>query len=73
MYPREHNPPHFHALYSGHEAVVDISPIQISKGALPGRAASLVLEWAALHQQELLRAWEQRGAGRQIAPIAPLA
>ena len=73
MYPREHNPPHFHAFYSGHEAVVDISPVQISKGAFPGRAASLVLEGAALHQQELLRAWEQRAAGQPITQIAPLA
>ena len=73
MYPREHNPPHFHVFYSGHEAEVDISPIQISKGALPGRAASLVLEWTALHQQELMRAWEQRASGQKITPIAPLA
>lgn len=72
MYPREHNPPHFHAFYSGHEAVVDISTIRICEGSLPGRAAALVLEWAALHQQELSRAWEQRAAGRRIEPIAPL-
>ena len=72
MYPREHNPPHFHAFYAEHEAVVDISTIRISEGALPSRAAALVLEWAALHQQELSRAWEQRVAGRRIEPIAPL-
>ena len=72
MYPREHNPPHFHAFYAEHEAVVDISTLRISEGALPSRAAALVLEGAALHQQELSRAWEQRTTGRRIEPIAPL-
>lgn len=72
MYPREHNPPHFHAFYAEHEAVVDISTLRISEGALPSRVAALVLEGAALHQQELSRAWEQRTTGRRIEPIAPL-
>lgn len=72
MYPRDHNPPHFHAFYSGHEAVVGISPIQVTEGALPSRAASLVLEWTALHQADLLRAWGQRTAGQRIEAIAPL-
>lgn len=72
MYPRDHNPPHFHAFYSGHEAVVDIAPIRLSEGALPSRAMSLVLEWAALHQAELLRAWQQRTAGERIESIPPL-
>lgn len=56
MYFDDHNPPHFHAAYAGNEAQVGIEPIAILDGALPNRAASMVFEWAALHQLELILA-----------------
>jgi hypothetical protein len=28
MYPDDHNPPHFHAVYGEHEAEVGINPIK---------------------------------------------
>jgi hypothetical protein len=55
MYFDDHNPPHFHAIYAGNEAEIAIEPIEILEGKLPARAASMVFEWAALHQRELLR------------------
>jgi hypothetical protein len=55
MYFDDHHPPHFHAAYAGHEAQVGIEPIAVLSGALPNRAASMVVEWAALHQTELMR------------------
>ena len=50
MYFDDHNPPHFHAIYAGNEARVGIDPIIFLEGKLPNRAASMVIEWAALHQ-----------------------
>lgn len=38
----------------GDELFVGISPITIMKGHAPSRVRSMVLEWAALHQQELI-------------------
>jgi hypothetical protein len=49
----DHNPPHFHAEYGEHEALVNINTLAILGGSLPARALGLVAEWASLHQQEL--------------------
>lgn len=72
MYPRDHNPPHFHALYGEHEGVFGIVSLELTEGGLPSRATALVLEWARQHQTELLLAWNQRAAGSRMEPIAPL-
>lgn len=73
MYFDDHNPPHFHASYAEFEAQIGIDPVTILNGSLPGRAASMVFEWAALHQRELMQNWarlQSEAAPRQIAPLA---
>ena len=35
---REHGPPHFHALYAEHEALIDIRTLEVLQGNLPKRA-----------------------------------
>jgi len=72
MYYRDHAPPHFHAVYAEYEIVVGISPIEILEGGVPGRVRSMVLEWAAMHQNELLEDWERCRNSVQPLPIAPL-
>lgn len=72
MYFLDHNPPHFHAEYQGHEAEFDIRTLELLVGKLPNRAHALVLEWAAQHRQELLANWERAVNRETIAPIAPL-
>ena len=54
---REHPPAHFHAVYSGHEALVDIESLDILGGSLPTSEQRLLLQWASLHQAELREAW----------------
>jgi len=58
MFFDDHAPPHFHAEYGEHELVITINPIKIIKGDAPKRVKSMVLEWTALHQEELLSDWE---------------
>jgi uncharacterized membrane protein len=58
MFFDDHAPPHFHAEYGEYELVITINPIKIIKGNAPKRVTSMVLEWAALHQEELLQDWE---------------
>lgn len=72
MYFDEHNPPHFHAFYAGHEAQVGVDPIILLAGNLPSRAASMVFEWAALHQRELTRNWERLRNDQPADRIEPL-
>jgi hypothetical protein len=58
LYFNDHNPPHFHAEYSGYEVLIEIRSLTVIKGSLPKRAMNLVFEWAQLHQNELFAAWE---------------
>lgn len=71
MYYTEHGLAHFHAEYGGERASVDIETGTI-RGELPPRGQRLVLEWAALHRQELLENWERARQGLPLSRIAPL-
>jgi hypothetical protein len=72
MFYNDHAPPHFHVEYGEHMAVVEIETLDVVRGALPRRALGLVLEWAALHRQELRVDWSLAQAGKQPRPIEPL-
>jgi hypothetical protein len=72
MFFEEHNPPHFHVEYAEHNAVVSIAELKIIRGKLPRRAANLVLDWAEIHQQELLADWELCQKDLTPKPIKPL-
>ena len=72
MYYDDHNPPHFHAEYAGHRALVDIQGGYVISGALPGRQLKFVLAWAELHQDELMQNWELASAAQPLNRIAPL-
>ncbi len=72
MFYQDHAPPHFHAVYGEIEAQIGINPIQVLHGRLPKRALSMVLEWTALHQRELLEDWtlaSQEFPPRSIEPL----
>lgn len=72
MFYNDHMPAHFHAEYGGFEALIDIESLEVYRGALPRRALALVLEWAAIHRQELRENWRLAQAGEQPRAIAPL-
>jgi len=72
MFFDDHNPPHFHAEYAGSIALIGIRTLSVFSGRLPPRAMGLVIEWATLHQQELLADWERAQAQQELRPIAPL-
>jgi uncharacterized protein DUF4160/uncharacterized protein DUF2442 len=69
-----HPPPHFHAMYAEHEALVDLRDFRIIAGSLPRRAMAFVLEWASEHRQELMEDWElcaRMQPPKRIQPRAP--
>jgi len=51
---------------------VGTAPIAILNGSPPSRAASMVFEWAALHQRELMRNWRRLHNAEPVAKIRPL-
>ena len=71
MLYRDHNPPHFHAIYGEHEITVTIEDGVVT-GRLPRRAQALVLEWLALHRDELRANWERARTGQPLVPVPPL-
>jgi len=64
----DHPPPHFHAIYGEFVALIDIESLNIIEGDLPNRAQKLVLEWAALYQQDLLQMWNTQEF-RKLPPL----
>jgi hypothetical protein len=66
-------PPRFRVAYDSARAEFGITPVKFLGGYLPPRALSLVQEWAQMHAQELLAAWESQAAGREPQKIPPLA
>jgi len=72
MFHNEHPPPHFHAEYAGSMVEVTIETLEVLAGSLPRRALVLVLDWGALHQQELREDWELCRRKEQPKKIQPL-
>jgi hypothetical protein len=73
MYIRgEHNPPHFHALYAEHEALINIQTLEVIEGKLPRHTLVLVLEWANEHRTELMEDWNLCRAKQLPKAIKPL-
>lgn len=72
MYYRDHEPPHFHAIYAEHDAEIEISNAEILDGELPRRAARLVREWAGVHRDELQRNWDLARNGEPLEQVEPL-
>ena len=64
----EHNPPHIYALYGDDVAAIDIQTGRIIEGHLPPKALSMVLEWTAIHRDDLLRIWETQ----EFKALSPL-
>jgi len=72
MYYDEHNPPHFHAEYSGNKAVFDFQG-NIIKGDLSSKTATkLIREWVDLHTSELEEDWNLARENMEIKKIEPL-
>jgi len=64
----DHPPPHFHAVYGEYIAVFDIQTLEVIEGDLPNRARKLVVEWANIHQTELLEMWNKQEF-RKLTPL----
>ncbi|MDP2753529.1 MAG: DUF4160 domain-containing protein [Nitrospirota bacterium] len=72
MFHNDHNPPHFHARYGSYKAAIKIDDFKVLEGYLPPRALGLVMEWAAIHKDELLMDWELAIERKPLPPIEPL-
>ena len=57
LYNDEHPPPHFHAVYAEHEAMIDIETLEITRGYLPAAHYRKVRRWAETRRADIMRVW----------------
>ena len=72
MFWDDHPPPHFHAIYGKHEALIEIETSETIAGSLPLGANSLVKQWIDLHRNELMGNWDLARAREPLRKIEPL-
>jgi hypothetical protein len=72
MYFKDHPPPHFHALYAGEKASIEIATGDVIRGSISPRALRLVREWLELHREEMelnFRRAEDEKTPKKIEPL----
>lgn len=57
LYFRDHNPPHFHAIYAEYNALISIKTQIILEGNLPKSKSKTILNWAKENEQILMKIW----------------
>jgi hypothetical protein len=67
-----HSPPHFHVRYNDFRALISIKDLSLFQGELPPRVLGLVMEWAELHKNELLKDWNMVQESGEWFKIEPL-
>ena len=72
MYFGDHAPPPIHVEYGSDQALIEVQTLAIFAGKLPPRAMGLVVEWASLHQEELMSFWNQAVNMQPLGRIEPL-
>ena len=72
MYFADHSPPHFHAIYTGHEALIRIDDGGVIRGRLPTTAGRLVEQWRTIHRDELAANWALAQVPAALSTIEPL-
>jgi len=72
MFFNDHSPPHFHAEYGEFKSIIDFQTLRQIEGDIPRRALNLVLDWAELHQEELMEDWNLCREKQQPNKIPPL-
>ena len=72
MYYKDNTFTHFHVRYNQQKAIIDIKNLTILQGQLSPRILGLVIEWAAIHQQELKENWQLARLNEPLQPILPL-
>ncbi len=72
LYYNDHVPAHFHIRYGSQRAIMAIETLAVIEGELSPRVRGLVVEWAALHRDELREDWNLALQHAPLKPIAPL-
>ncbi|MEM6768431.1 MAG: DUF4160 domain-containing protein [Bacteroidota bacterium] len=59
VYLRDHNPPHFHAMYAEYEELIEIESLETFSGKIPIKQRRKVIQWATQNREFLMKKWIQ--------------
>jgi len=59
IYPKDHLPPHLHAKFGEHEAMISIVTGDVLEEALPRTKLSAVQEWLARRREQVAYVWRE--------------
>lgn len=62
VYARDHNPPHFHIVTPGGQAMIGIDALEVIRGSVSRRELDIALEWASANKDALADAWNRLNA-----------
>ena len=60
FFTREHNPPHFHAVYGEYNAEIAIATGEMLEGDLPQKAQDLIKEWWLINHSDIELMWNTK-------------
>ncbi|MEM1322085.1 MAG: DUF4160 domain-containing protein [Bacteroidota bacterium] len=64
LYRRDHNPPHFHAIYAEYEELILIQSLETYSGQIPAKQRKKVIKWAKANQSYLMKIWKEFNPGK---------
>jgi hypothetical protein len=59
IYPKDHLPPHLHAKFAEHEAMISIVTGDVLEGSLPRAKLRAVQEWLAKRRERVAYIWRE--------------
>jgi Domain of unknown function (DUF4160) len=59
IYPKDHLPPHLHAKYAEHEAMISIATGDVLEGSLPRAKLTEIKDWLAAHREQVAYVWQE--------------
>jgi hypothetical protein len=72
MYYGDHPPPHFHVRYGEQKAIISVETLTLLRSKLSPRVFGMVMEWATLHQNELMDNWHLARELQPLQKVEPL-
>ena len=69
FYANEHPPPHFHAQFAEHRAVIDIASLTVMEGFLPVAKRRAVVSWALSRKTNLHAAFVAATSHQKVRAI----
>jgi hypothetical protein len=64
IYPKDHLPPHLHAKFAEHEAMISIATGDVLEGSLPRAKLREVHDWLASRRAHVSYVWRELRDGR---------